>query len=116
MYCCFYQCGEIYMYINFRSQTFILFKLYGPYTCIAIIMYCQMLILLFTGKLHCLHFGRGTYLQRIFFSLHAKFQVWRCYSFGSTALQQEWKKKNLKRHVSLYFPQVMSKYIYIFLN
>ena len=36
-------------------------------TCIAIIMYCLRLFLLFTGKQHCLHLKkiRGTYLQRI---------------------------------------------------
>ena len=36
-------------------------------TCIAIIMYCLRLFLLFTGKQHCLlkKFFRGTYLQRI---------------------------------------------------
>ena len=48
--------------------------------------------------------------------LHVKFQVRWCYSFGSTALQQDKRKKkktkNMKKHVSLCFPDVMSKYIY----
>ena len=47
--------------------------------------------------------------------LHVKFQVRWCYGFGSTALQQDKRKKktkNLKKHVSLYFPDVMSKYFY----
>ena len=37
------------MYINFRSQNFYTFELF-----IAIVMYCQILFLLFTGKQHCL--------------------------------------------------------------
>ena len=48
---------------------------------------------------------------------HAKFQVRWYYGFGSTALQQRKKKKkkktkNMEKHVSLYFPDVMSKYIF----
>ena len=85
-------------------------------TCIAIIMYCLRLFLLFTGKQHCLHkqFFRGTYLQRIsVFVQNFKFG-------GVTVLAVQlfnkiWKKKktkNKKKHVSLYFPDVMSKYIY----
>ena len=88
-------------------------------TCIAIIMYCLRLFLLFTGKQHCLHkqFFRGTYLQRIsVFMQNFKFG-------GVTVLAVQlfnkiWKKKkkkktkNMKKHVSLYFPDVMSKYIY----
>ena len=45
----------------------------------------------------------------------AKFQVWWCYGFGSTALHKIKRKKkikNVKKHVSLYFQGVMSKYIY----
>ena len=89
-------------------------------TCIAIIMYCLRLFLLFTGKQHCLHkqFFRGTYLQRIsVFMQNFKFG-------GVTVLAVQlfnkiWKKKkkkkttkNMKKPVSLYFPDVMSKYIY----
>ena len=61
--------------------------------------------------------------------LHAKFQVQWCYGFDSTAFQQDKRKKkkkkkkkkkakkekktkNMKKHVSLYFPDIMSKYIY----
>ena len=75
------------MYINFLF-TKVLYLLSYMDICISIILY---LFLLFTG-------------------LHAKFQVWWCYDFDSTALQQE-EKKNLKNYVSLYFPHVMSKYI-----
>ena len=61
-YCCFYQGSEIYMYINFYSQNFYTFELYG-HVLLIYIMYCQRLLLLFTGKQHCLHFFQGTYLQ-----------------------------------------------------
>ena len=41
---------------SFAHKTFILFELNGHmYIYIAIIMYCQMLFLLFTSKQHCLH-------------------------------------------------------------
>ena len=42
------------MYINFRSQ--------NVYTFLAIIMYCQRLFLLFTGKQHCLLFFQAVQL------------------------------------------------------
>ena len=76
-------------------------------TCVAIIMYCQRLFLLFTGKQHCLNFFSGD-LPATNISLHAKFKVRWCYSFGSTALQQEEEEED-KKHVSLYFTDVMSK-------
>ena len=88
-------------------------------TCIAIIMYCQRLFLLFTGKQHCLHKKFSGDLPAMNICLRAKFQVWWCYGFGSTALQQERKRKkkkkktkNMKKHVSLCFQDVLSKYIY----
>ena len=85
-------------------------------TCIAIIMYCQRLFLLFTGKQHCLHkhFFRGTYLQRIsVFMQNFKFggvTVLAVQLFNK--IKRKKKTKNMKKHVSLYFPDVMSKYIY----
>ena len=45
----------IIMYINFRSQNFYIYFFSYMDTCIAIIMYCQRLFLLFTGKQRCLH-------------------------------------------------------------
>ena len=51
--------------------------------------------------------------------LHAKFQVRWCYGlvvqlFNKIKWKKEKKKKTkkMKKHVSLYFPDVMSKYIY----
>ena len=92
-------------------------------TCIAIIMYCHRLFLLFTGKQHCSlkKIFRGTYLQRIsVFMQNLKFG-------GVTVLAVQlfnkiWKKKkkkkektkNMKKPVSLYFLDVMSKYIFFF--
>ena len=79
-------------------------------TCIAIIMYCLRLFLLFTIKKIC-----SGDLPAKNICLHAKFQVWWCYGFGSTALQQdleeEEEEEEDKEH-ELYFPDVMSKYIY----
>ena len=83
-------------------------------TCIAIIMYCLRLFLLFTGKQHCLlkKFFRGTYLQRISVFMQT-------FKFGGVTVlavqlfnKIKKKTKNMKKHVSLYFPDVMSKYIY----
>ena len=54
-----------------------------------IIMYCQRLFLLFTGKQHCLPNIFSGDLPAMNICLHAKFQVQWCYGFGSTALQQE---------------------------
>ena len=85
-------------------------------TCIAIIMYCQRLFLLFTGKQHCLHkhFLGGTYLQRIsVFMQNFKFggvTVLAVQLFNK--IKRKKKTKNMKKHVSLYFLDVMSKYIY----
>ena len=85
-------------------------------TCIAIIMYCQRLFLLFTGKQHCLHkhFFRGTYQQRILvFMQNFKFggvTVLAVQLFNK--IKRKKKTKNKKKHVSLYFLDVMSKYIY----
>ena len=86
-------------------------------TCIAIIMYCLRLFLLFTGKQHCLHkqFFRGTYLQRIsVFMQNFKFggvTVLAVQLFNKIKKKKK-KTKNMKKHVSLCFPDVMSKYIY----
>ena len=112
-YCCFYQGREIYMYINFRSQNFYTLLSYMD-TCIAIIMYCQRLFLLFTCKQHCLHTFFSGDLPATNICLHAKFQVWWCYGFGRQLFNKIKRKKmkNLKKHVSLYFPHVISQYIY----
>ena len=83
-------------------------------TCITIIMYCLRLFLLFTGKQHCLikTILGGTFLQRIsVFMQNFKFG-------GVTVLavqlfnkkKKKKKTKNMKKHVSLYFPDVMSKF------
>ena len=86
-------------------------------TCIAIIMYCLRLFLLFTGKQHCLHkcFFGGTYLQTIsVFMQNFKFggvTVLAVQLFNKITKKKK-KTKNMKKHVLLYFPDVMSKYIY----
>ena len=77
------------MYRNFRSQNLFFFFIYMD-TCIVIIMYCLRLFLLFTGKQDCLHFKKiSGDLPAKNICLHAKFQVWWCYGFGSTVLQQD---------------------------
>ena len=87
-------------------------------TFIAIIMYCLMVFLLFTGKQHCLlkTIFRGTYLQRIYvFMLNFKFggvKVLAVQLFNKIKKKKK-KTENMKKHVSLYFPDVMWKYIYI---
>ena len=87
-------------------------------TCIAIIMYCLRLFLLFTGKQHCLlkQFFGGTYLQRIsVFMQNFKFggvTVLAVQLFNKIKKKKEKKTKNMKKQVSLYFRGVMSKYIY----
>ena len=47
--------------------------------------------------------------------LHAKFQVWWCYGFAVQLFNKiklkKKKTKNLIKHVLLYFPDVMSKYM-----
>ena len=79
-------------------------------TCIAIIMYCPRLFLLFTGKQNFLHkiFFRGPtcneYLQYFKFG---GFTVLSVQLFNKIKLKE--KKKNMKKQVSLYFPDVMSK-------
>ena len=87
-------------------------------TCIVIILYFQRLFLLFTGKQHCLHkhFFRGAYLQRIsVFMQNFKFggvTVLAVQLFNKIKKKKKKKTKNMKKHVSLYFPDVMSKCIY----
>ena len=49
------QGSEIYNYVYKLSFTKLLYFLSYLDTCIAIIMYCQRLFLLFTGKHYCLH-------------------------------------------------------------
>ena len=74
--------------------------------------------MLFTGKQHCLHFKkfRGTYLQRIsVFMQNFKFggvTVLAVQLFNKIKKKKKKKTKNMKKHVSLYFPDVMLKYIY----
>ena len=78
-------------------------------TCIAIIMYCQRLFLLFTVNIF---FGGPTCNEYRSSCKNFKF----C---GVTVLEVQLfnkikrkKTKNMKKHVSLYYPDVMSKYIY----
>ena len=88
-------------------------------TCFAIIMYCLRLFLFGTGKQHCLHKKnvRGTYLQRISVFMQ-NFKFGGVMVLAVQLFNKIWKKKkkkktkNMKKHVSLYFPDVMSKYIY----
>ena len=95
------------MYRNFRShKTSIRFD-----TCIAIIMYCLRLFLFINFFLF-----RGTYLQRIsVFMQNLKFvgvTVLAVQLFNKIKKKKKKKTKNMKKHVLLYFPDVMSKYIY----
>ena len=80
-------------------------------TCIAIVMYCLRLFLLFTLKKI-----RGTYLQRIsVFMQNFKFggvTVLAVQLFNKIKKKKKKKTKNMKKHVSLDFTDVMSKYIY----
>ena len=82
-------------------------------TCIAIIMYCQRPFLLFTNKQCCLHTLLGrTYLQRIsVFMQNYKFggvTVLAVQLFNKIKWKEKKKKtKNMKKHSSLYFPDVM---------
>ena len=80
-------------------------------TCIAIIMYCQMQLLLFTGK-HCLYNFFG-YLPATIISLHAKFHVRWCYSFGSTVLQQDLVEED-EEHEKKCFSVFPTFYVQIF--
>ena len=75
----------------------------------------------FTGKQHLIHkcFFRGTYLQRISVVMQnfkfSSITVLAVQLFNKIKQQKKMKKtKNLKKHVSLYFPDVMSKYLFIF--
>ena len=88
-------------------------------TCIAIIIYCPRLFLLFIGKQHCLHKNIFGGLPAINICLHAKFKVG-----GVTVLavqlfnkikRKKKKTKNMKKHVSLYFPDVTYVEIHLFL-
>ena len=50
--------------------------------------------------------------------LHAKFQIRWCYGLAVqlfNKIKQKKKTKNMKKHVLLYFPHLMSKYIYFWL-
>ena len=87
-------------------------------SCVAIIMYCQRLFLLFTGKQHCLHkknFSGPTcniYLSSCKISNSVLLTVLAVQLFNKIKRKKEKTTKNLKKHVLLYFPDVMSKYIY----
>ena len=96
------------MYRNFRSQNFYTFLVIMG-ACIAIIMYCQRLFL-FTGKQQCLHkkLFQGTY-QNVKFG---GFMVLAVQLFNKIKRKKK-KTKNMKKHVSLYFTDIMSKYIYL---
>ena len=82
-------------------------------TCIAIIMYCLRLFLLFTSKQHCLNFFFSGDLPAKNICLHefSGVTVLAVQLFNKIK-RKEKKTKNMKKHVSLYFPDVMSKYIY----
>ena len=87
-------------------------------TCIAIIMYCLRLFfcLLVNNIVYIENIFRGTYLQRIsVFMQNLKFDgvtVLAVQLFNKIWKKKKKKTKNMKKHVSLYFPDVMSKYIY----
>ena len=76
-------------------------------TCSAIIMYCQRIFfcLLVNNIVYINFFGGPTCNEYL---SSCKFQVWWCYGFGSTALQQEKAEegeggeddKNMKKHIS----------------
>ena len=86
-------------------------------------MYCYYnvfpeAILLFTGKQHCLKiFSGDLYLQRVsIFMQNFKVggvTVLAVQLFNKIKRKEKKMTKNLKKRVSLYFPHVMSKYIYI---
>ena len=80
-YFCFYQGGEIYMYRNFRSQNFYTFLVIWTH----VLYYNVLPEAIFVVYIK---FFRGD-LPAMNICLHAKFQVRWCYSFGSTALQQD---------------------------
>ena len=95
---------------TFVHKTSILFELYGH-------MYCYYNVLpeaIFV--VYCLlkNIFRGTYLQRIsVFMQNFKFggvTVLAVQLFNK--IKKKKKTKNMKKHVSLYFPDVMSKYFY----
>ena len=67
--------------------------------------------MLFTGKQHCLqtHFSGDVPIMNICF--HAK-NLKFGYVMVLAVLLFNKIKQNMKKHVSLYFPDVMSKYIY----
>ena len=74
--------------------------------------------MLFTGKQNCLHnFFQGTYLQQIsVFMQNFKFgggTVLAVQLFNKIKKKKKKKTKNMKKHVSLYFQDVMSKFINI---
>ena len=82
-------------------------------TCVAIIMYCQMLFLLFTGNEYCLHkniFGGPTCNEYLSFMQNFKFvnvTVLAVQLFNKIKRNEKENKKkktkNMKKHVSLYF-------------
>ena len=87
-------------------------------TCIAIIMYCLRLFLLFTGKQHCLHLKlfRGTYLQRIsVFMQNFKFGGVTVLSVQLFNKIKKKKTKNMKKQVSLYIFPLCYVEIHLFL-
>ena len=104
------------MYINFRSQNSYFFSYMD--TCIAIIMYCQSYFccLLVNNIFYINNFGGNLPAMHISVCMQN-------FKFGGVTVlavqlfnkikQKEKKTKNLKKHVSLCFQDVMSKYIYI---
>ena len=84
-------------------------------TCIAIIMYWPRLFLLFIGKQHCLHKKKfvghtcNEFMQNFKIGSVTVFAV---QLFNKIKRKKKKTTKNMKKHVSLYFPDVMWKYIY----
>ena len=97
-YSCFCRGGEIYnYYVEKLSFPKLLYFLCYMNTCIAIIMYCQRLFLLFTCKQHCLHkkiFGGPTcdeYLSSCKISSSVVLRFWQ-YS-SSTRLRRRRRRR-----------------------
>ena len=74
------------MYINFRSQNFYTFELYGHMYCYNYNVLPEAIFVVYWYTILFTFFGD---LPAMNICLHAKFHVQRCYGFGSTALQKD---------------------------
>ena len=89
-------------------------------TCIVIIMYCQRLFLLFTGKQHCLRNFFSGDLPATDICLHAKFKIGGitilAVQISSTNYAEEGEEeeevKQLEKTCFAVFPRCYVKYIY----